>query len=94
MSNAPIPRDVVRALRSKVARWPASKWSKLVVVASPEGLRVLPRADLHDELRRDGLDALAHEAVVRRVPLGSVLAYIIADSEAGAGVAFAVVGLR
>jgi len=88
-----VPRRVVQALRSKLARWPRSKWSQLVVVASPEGIRVTTRNELAVELRCDGLEQLAVEAVSKCIAAGSVLTLTIADSNDGAGVAFSVVSL-
>lgn len=84
---------VLAGLRLALRRWPPKRWALLVVCASPEGLRVVPRGQLSHELRSDGLLELAVECTSRRVQTGEVLVYVIADGADGAAVKFVTVPL-
>jgi hypothetical protein len=84
---------VLAGLRLALRRWPPKRWPLLIVCASPEGLRIVPRGQLAHELRSDGLLELAAERMARRLQPGEVLVYVIADGADGAAVKFVTVPL-
>jgi hypothetical protein len=98
---ANLDADQRRQVRARfLAALVSSKWYHrkawpLVVVCCAPGAapRVVLRAELAQEFRNTGDEASAHEVLARRVPPGSVLAWIVVDSEDAAGSGFVVVQL-
>ena len=87
---AAVAKRVARA----IGRHHPRTWSQLVVCVTPEAVTVRPRAELSAELAAGGCDELAHECRARRVPLGSLLAYLLVDEPHASGVRFLVLNLR
>lgn len=70
---------------------PPARWGLAVVVARfGEAPRVVDRVAFAAELRANDLEALAHEAIARRVPPNHVLVYLEIDDGERAGVGFVV----
>lgn len=72
-----LPPHVVRALSSV----PPDRWHLLALLADEEhGERILTRGELAAHLRANDLGHLAHEAIMRRVRTGDLLALVVSEA--------------
>lgn len=103
LSLASLPPDAAAVVRGKIfSLLVASKymrpklWHTCVVCMTPEGDRVMSRAELADGFRAAGDLALAHEILRRRVEprSGAVLLWVVTDDDRGAFGGLTVVNLR
>lgn len=90
------PSAVVMVARLLLeSRWCAPhRWPLVAIVLTPETRRVMLRAELAEDFRRNDLVQLAHEVIARRVGPGEILVHVQVDDATGAGARLAVVDLR